>query len=247
MRLTVQLYTLRDALSTDLEGTLAKVKEIGLEYVEIAGFYGKSAAEWKTMLDGLGLKVSGSHTGIDLLLSDLDAVIADSKTLENPYIILPWIGGDWIAKGWAELGKVADGIGAKITEAGLTFAYHNHDFEFVTTDGKLGLDEFYENSDPANVKAQLDLAWVSIGGVDPVAYLQQMSGRVPLVHVKDYDPTKTPRWQAAGEGILDFDAILPAAEAAGVQFAGIELDESAEDPILSVRKSFDYFASKGLK
>ncbi|AIE84795.1 sugar phosphate isomerase/epimerase family protein [Fimbriimonas ginsengisoli] len=243
MRLSVQLYTLRDALSQDLPGTLAKVREIGLEYVELAGTYDRSADEWKALLAKNGLTASGSHIGIDALSSDLDAVIADAKTIGFKYVILPWIGNDVYADGWEKVAKRLEPIGRKLKEAGLTLAYHNHAFEFENG----GLDTFYTSADADLVKAQLDLAWVQIGGADPAAYIRKYAGRVPLVHLKDFDPALTPQWRPAGEGKVDWDGVLAACQEVGVEFGSLELDESPIDPIEAVRKSFDYFHAKGLR
>jgi sugar phosphate isomerase/epimerase len=242
MRLTLQLYTLRDQLSEDLEGTLDKVESIGLEYVELAGTYGKCASDWKSMLDARGLKVSGSHVGLDLIESDLDAVIRDNQTLENPYVIVPWVSKERFAGKWDAFGKDLEAYGKKLKEAGLKLAYHNHDFEFAGD----GLTALYASSDPDLVKAELDLAWIAIAGDDPVAWINKLSGRVPLIHLKDFDPAKTPRWTPAGQGTLDYDSILAAARAANVEFGGIELDESPIPPIEAVKASYDYLVSKGL-
>ncbi len=242
MRLSLQLYTLRDALDKDLKGTLDQVAEIGLKYVEFAGFYGLSAAEWKALADERGLKFSSAHIGYDQFVNEFDAVVADAKTLELTTVIVPWIGKEHYEEGWASFGKKLEPIGAKLKEHGLRLAYHNHAFEFETD----GLDGLYGATSPDLLKAQLDLAWVSIGGHDPVATIQKFADRMPMVHLKDYDPTKTPQWRPAGQGILNWDEILPACEAAGVEFGAIELDESPGDPIDAVRESYQYFASKGL-
>lgn len=242
MRLTVQLYTLRDPLSQDLPGTLAKVADIGLKYVELAGMSGKTAAEWKTMLDELGLQVSGAHIGLDAINDDFEGVVSDAKTLGFNFVIVPWVDASKYAGAWGGLGSSLEEVGKKLAADGLTLCYHNHAFEFEGD----GLDALYAAASPEFLKAQLDLAWVKIGGADPAAYVTKMSGRVPCVHVKDYDPAQTPQWRPAGEGIMNFDEILPACEAAGVQFAGIELDESPADPIDAVRTSFEYFKGKGL-
>jgi sugar phosphate isomerase/epimerase len=242
MRLTVQLYTLRDQLTEDLEGTLGKVKAIGLEYVELAGAYDRTVNEWKSILDSLGLKVSGSHVSLDFIEADLDAVIKDNLALENPYIIVPWVDKDKFAGKWDAFGKQLEVYGQKVKEAGLELAYHNHDFEFVGD----GLSALYASSDPELVKAELDLAWISIAGQDPAAWIQKLSNRVPLLHLKDYDPTKDPQWTPAGQGTMDYDAIIAAANAAGVSFGGIELDVSPIDPIEAVKQSFEFLSSKGL-
>jgi len=245
MRLSVQLYTVRDQLANDLEGTLQALKDMGLDYVELAGDYGRSAAEWAQLLGRIGLKVSGNHVGVDKIKSDLDGAIADAKTVGNPNIIIPWVGDDIRTMGWGEFGKSLIPYAAKVKDAGLTLAYHNHDFEFVMENGKVGLENFYEAA--PDIQAELDLAWVKIGGGDPVAWVQARAGKVPCVHVKDFDPTKTPQWRPAGQGVQDFDAILPACEAAGVDFACVELDESPGDPLDAVRESVAYFHGKGLK
>lgn len=242
MRLSVQLYTLRDALSQDVAGTLAQLKEIGLEYVELAGMYGKTADEWKALLEAEGLKASGAHIGLDALQGDLAGTIEQAKTIGFDYVILPWVDSSKYAGSWDELGRAMNPIGQSLKDAGLTLAYHNHAFEFEGD----GLDKLYAASDPELVKAQLDLAWVKIGGADPAAYIQKMAGRVPLVHVKDYDPAQTPQWRPAGEGVMDWDAILPVCDAVGVEFGSIELDESPGEPIEAVRTSFAYFSGKGL-
>jgi len=242
MRLTVQLYTLRDPLSQDLEGTLAKVAEIGLKYVELAGMSGKTAVELKAILDGLGLQVSGAHIGLDAINADFQGVVHDAKTLGFQFVIVPWVDASKYAGAWGELGATLEEVGKKLAAEELTLAYHNHAFEFEGN----GLDALYAAASPEYLKAQLDLAWVKIGGADPAAYVAKMAGRVPCVHLKDYDPSQTPQWRPAGQGVMDFDAILPACEAAGVQFAGIELDESPGDPIEAVRESYQYFKAKGL-
>ena len=99
---------------------------------------------------------------------------------------------------------------------------------------------------PDLLKAQLDLAWVHIGGADPVEYIHRFADRTPMVHLKDYDPALTPQWRPAGQGILDWDGILTACQEVGVEYGSIELDESPGAPIEAVRESFNYFSSKGL-
>lgn len=242
MRLSVQLYTLRDPLAQDLAGTLSQVRTIGLEYVELAGLNGRSAQEWRTLLDELGLKVSGAHIGVDALRDDFDQTIEDAKTLGIPTIIVPWIGPEGGEQGWDSVGKSLEPIAQKVVDAGFKFAYHNHAHEFEGD----GLDKFYAATDPALVQAELDLAWVHIGGQDPAAYVRKYAGRVPVVHVKDYDPAQDPQWRPAGQGILDWDSILAATEEVGVEFGCIELDQSPGDPIEAVRQSFEFFKGKGL-
>lgn len=247
MRLTIQLYTLRDALDKDVAGTLKKVRETGLEYVELAGTYGKSISEWKSMLGDLGLKVSGSHIGLDQYENSFDQVISDNQTIGNKNLIVPWIGADVYKNGWDKFGERMNTLGKKVKDAGFQLYYHNHAFEFEVQNGKLGMDLFYETVDPELVKAQFDLAWVQIGGQDPAEYVEKWKSHAKLAHLKDFDASKQPQWQPAGQGSVNWDAVLPALEAAGVEFGGIELDETSLEPIVAVQQSVAYFQSKGLK
>lgn len=242
MRLSVQLYTLRDPLSKDFAGTLSQVRTIGLEYVELAGLGDHSAEEWKGLLDQLGLKVSGAHIGADAWRDRFDQTLAECQTLGIKTSIVPWIGPEGGTEGWDQVGKSLEPIAAKVKEAGIRFAYHNHAHEFEGD----GLDKFYAATDPSLILAELDLAWVHIGGQDPASYIKKLSNRTPLVHLKDYDPNTTPRWRPAGQGVLDFDSILAVCEEIGVEFGAIELDESPGDPLEAVRESFEFFKSKGL-
>ncbi len=243
MRLSVQLYTVRDHLTQDLPGTLKKIKEIGFDYVELAGFYDKSASEWKTLLDELGLQASGAHIGLPEMEADPEKVAADAKILGLDTVIIPWIGADAYADGWDKFAERVNTVAAKLSALGVSVAYHNHDFEFAGG----GFEQFYATSDASTVFAELDLAWVSIGGQDPVEWINKLGSRVRFAHVKDYDKSKTPQWTPAGEGTMPFDAILPALSAAGTRFSVVELDESPADPLDAVATSYAYFAAKGLK
>ena len=241
MRLSLQLYTLRDQLSADEAGTLAKVADIGYRFVETGG-RGDASAAYRKQLDDLGLSVSGLHTGIGQLETDLPKSIEEAKVLGSPFIIVPWL-DESRRKNWGEFGKKLDEICAKVREAGLRLAYHNHDFEFKEG----GFEELYDNSSPENLNAELDVAWVQIGGADPVEWINKLSNRLPLIHLKDFDDTKDPQWQVAGEGKVDWDGVLAAADKAGVEYGAVELDLYAGNPLDAVKGSYDFFTARGIR
>jgi sugar phosphate isomerase/epimerase len=241
MRLTVQLYTVRDALSHDLEGTLKKLREIGLEYVELAGDYGKSGAEWKEMLESVGLKASGAHIGLDQIESDLDGTIEFANQVGFDLVIVPWIGSDAYANGWAAFGSRLEPFAQKLSAAGLQLAYHNHDFEYANGDG---LTEMYAAA--PSVKAEVDAAWVKIGGYDPTEVIQRLGDRVVAIHGKDSDAAKTPRWTPAGAGEMPLADIVKTGQSLNVKYIAIELDESPGSPMDAVAESYAYYASLGL-
>jgi len=243
MKLSIQLYTVRDQFTADPAGTLKKLKEIGLNYVEGGGsFGGDTASEGRKLLDELGLKASGAHIGLPSWENEFDKVIEEAKTIGVDYVIVPWIDQAVYADGWEKFALKLNEIGQKVKDAGLTLAYHNHAFEFEND----GLTTLYDTADPELVKAQLDIAWAQIGGADPVALIQKLKGRLPLVHLKDFDPDKTPQWRPAGQGIVDWDKILAAIAEGDVEYGAIELDESPGDPLDAVAESVAFFRSKGI-
>jgi len=243
MRLSVQLYTLRQPLADDLAGTLKSVKDMGLEFVELAGYNGQSPTEFKKILDDVGLKASAGHWGLDSL-QDVDQVCEDANILGCTYVVLPWIGEDKYLAGWVPFGKELEPLARAYSDRGFTFGYHNHAFEFRDTGSSSFAEMWDETADV--LKAQLDLGWISVAGESPVAWIDKLGSRSPLVHLKDYSGNPE-KWDAeAGTGVIDWDPILEACQMHGVQFGAIEMDHTPDEPVASVRRSVEFFRSKGL-
>lgn len=249
MRLSLQLYTLRDDLDKDLRGTLERVRGIGLEYVELAGLYGKTAEEWRDLLGELGLKASGSHVGLEAFETDEAAAIAEAKLFGDPYVIVPYVGADDFRQNAPQLKERMRKVSGALKANGLSLLYHNHDHEMEVKDGKTLLETLFDGLDPQAVGAELDLAWVKIGGQDPVTYMDTLGPYLRLLHLKDFSGSgESRKWVPAGQGEVDFDTILPLAEQKGIEFGAIELDNSPDMPAIdAVAKSFEYFSGKGLK
>ena len=129
----LQLYTVRDYLAADLKGTLKKVKAMGYDYVEPAGLYGNSAADFRAALDEAGLTAICAHVAYAEMKADLDKVISDYKTIGINYIAIPYLEPDDRpdGKNYDEFLKNAFDFGKKFAENGMTMLYHNHDFEFT--------------------------------------------------------------------------------------------------------------------
>lgn len=242
----LQLYTVRDALAADFAGTIKKVAEIGFAGVELAGHGDLSVAELKRLLDDNNLKVAGSHIGIDQLENDIARVIDENLTLANQYIVIPWIGEDRRqgADGYRKLGETFNALGETLRSSGLTLAYHNHAFEFEKQDGEYGLDILYASSDPQLVKAEIDTYWVLTGGEDPVAYVSKYSGRVPLMHLKDRDPSDG-FFAEVGTGDLPVDGLVEAANNIGTEWLLVEQDSCRRDPMESISISFANLKARG--
>jgi len=238
MQLAVQCFTLRDALAQDLWGTFAKVREIGLEYVELAGFYDQPATEFAARLADLDLRVCGSHLGLDSFENDLDQVVKDHLALGCHNLTLPWISDEVVAQGWPAFAQRCEAIARRLP-SDFTFSYHNHAFEFKTGD----FEEFWRLTDPALVMAQLDVGWVYNAGYDPVTWIQMLKGRMPTVHLKDFTDDPANLDAVAGTGRLPWGEILPACIDAEIEFGIIEMDVPPGDPIECVRRSYDFFVT----
>ena len=183
----VQLYTVRDLMKDDFEGTIAKVAQIGYKEVEFAGYFGRTADQVKAVLDKNGLKAPSTHVQYDELDDKFPSVIEFSKKIGLDYIICPWIPED-LRKSpdiWKQAAEKFNKCGEQSKKAGMQFGYHNHWFEFLPTDGKLPYDELLRLCDANLVKMEMDLCWISTTGTDPVKYFEKYPGRFPLVHVKD--------------------------------------------------------------
>jgi sugar phosphate isomerase/epimerase len=246
--LALQLYTVRDQAAQDFTGTLEKVAGIGYDGVEIAGVTGGlSASDLKKLLDDLGLKVAGNHTGIDQLEGDLNSVVDFNKTIGNHYVVVPYLGDDRRqgAEGWSRTAATMNRLGSQLKEAGLQLCYHNHSFEFQKFDGQTGMEIFYGASDPNLVQAEVDVYWVQHGGEDPVAFLRRYAGRTPLIHLKDMSNDEKRFFAEVGTGILDFTAIVQAAEEGGAEWLIVEQDVCPGDPMESARISFQNIKERG--
>lgn len=241
MRLSLQLFTVRDAMGADPAGTLGAIREMGLEYVELAGTYGLPAEEFASMLHDAGLKVSGSHVGLEALEASFDQIVADSRALGNDWVIVPWISED--RRKWSELAKTLSKFGEQLAGEDLKLAYHNHDFELGADQG---LRQLIAETHPQLVYFQIDLGWVRFAGEDPAKFLWELGPRAPLVHLKDMDPACANPHVVAGDGAVHWDEVLAACSGIGVQYGAIEMDHPPNDPIADVRTCAKYFQDRGV-
>jgi len=241
-RLGVQLYTVRDVLPHDFVGVLEAVRRTGYEEVEFAGYHGRDPRVVRAVLDDLGLAAPAAHVGLDVLRGDLGAQIEAAQALGHRYLVVPWL--DEAERpsldGYRRVAGSLNEVGARLQEAGVQLAYHNHDFEFETFGGeRSGYDVLLEETDPALVAMEMDLFWAVNGGQDPVAYFEQYPGRFPLFHVKDRAADGA--MADVGAGAIDFARIFARAEQAGLRHAFVEHDDPG-DPLGSIRASYAHLA-----
>jgi sugar phosphate isomerase/epimerase len=236
-QISIQLYTIRSLMANDVDAALGQVAAAGYKAVEFAGFNGKTATQIRGLLDGHGLRASSAHVPLTDFQTRLDGVVEDLQTIGAEWGIVPWVAPD--DRSQESLKGIAaqfDGFAARLMEAGLKFGYHNHDFEFTTTsaDGKTVFDQMIEITTPGLVHFELDAFWAAVGGHDPARLIAANPDRIALVHLKDgiLDDLASGKDVPFGEGSLDWDGILAASRAAGVEWYVTEQDTPNPDDIL---------------
>ena len=238
-----QLYTVRELTQQDFAGAVAAVAGIGYRAVELAGYGNlRSAEEVRKVLDDHGMAAIASHTNIDALEKSLPRLLDDSETLGHRTLVLSFLPEPRRkdADGWGSAAAVLNDVGRKCRERGVQLAYHHHHFEFQKFDGRFGIDILWKNTEPDLLKAELDTFWLRYAGIDPVKYIKLLGPRTSLIHLKDVHPGPPARFGEVGTGILDFPAILAAAEAAGIAWGIVEQDSTYErPPVEALRLSYE--------
>ncbi len=270
----LQLYSIRDDMEKDMAAALKKVKEIGYDYVEFAGYFGHSADEVRALLDQNGLECISVHQVYDVFLEDEKTNIDFLKTIGAKFCAVPWMGVEKHA-GHGQFDKTVEEfltVGKALLANGIQMLYHNHDFEFEKYEGKFLLDWLYDSVPADLLKTELDTCWVRYAGQDPAEYLRKYTGRSPIVHLKDFvckrlnagaayalidDEGKEQKqetkedngfeFRPVGSGMQDFPAILKAAEDAGADYVIVEQDQApTATPMESAAMSREYLKSLGL-
>jgi sugar phosphate isomerase/epimerase len=253
MPIGLQLYTVRDHMEKDVEGTLERVAEIGYREVELGdpNFYGKKPAEMRRILTRYGLKAISTHYEEFQLKHDLEIHIAAAKECGITYIGLSSL-DEPDRKTLEAVKRDAERfneVGRTVSGAGCRFFYHGHNFDYASVDGAVIYDELIRRTDPRFVNFQLDCFWCVYAGKDPVDYFHRFPGRFPQLHIKDLKPgyppttgedTRPGAFTEVGQGIIDWKRIFQAARAGGLEHFYVEQDECDRDSLESARISYTY-------
>lgn len=261
--IALQLYSVRDDMAADFEGTLKKVKALGYDGVEFAGLYGKSAAEIKKMCDEIGLVPISAHVPFVEMINDPDLLKTYSE-IGCKYVVIPYLTEEY-RPGADKFDEVIEGakmLGKKANELGMKLCYHNHDFEFVKINGEYALDILYKEVPADLLSPQLDTCWVNVGGENPSDYIRKYAGRIEIVHLKDFTGSKSENMYAligidddkkkeasggfefhpVGYGLQNFPAILDASKEVGAKWVVVEQDSPSmgKTPLECAEMSINY-------
>jgi len=261
-KLAVQMFTVREHTKTasDLESTLKKIAAIGYPAVQVSAvgaMNGDSpevdAATMRRMLDDNGLACIATHRPWDNFIESIQAEIDFHKVMKCDYAAIGGIPGTYPKSydGVRQWLKDAAPVVSALKEAGIRFGHHNHSHEFYRPErhGK-SLEDIIVDEGGADLMLELDLYWVENSGMSCIPLLERGKGRVPVIHLKDKelvgpDGNET-RMAPIGEGNMSWDRIIPACEAAGVDWYAVEQDQCFRDPFDCLKSSFDFLSSMGL-
>jgi len=247
----LQLWSLREYGPKDLPGTLAKIRAMGFREVESAGLWKHTLPEFRSALDAAGLKCHSAHIGFDRLRDDAAGALAEAKALGAVGINCAWIaheGNTFTRDDVTKAAAVFNRFGKGAQDAGMTFGYHCHGYEFIPSPEGTLFDTLAGVCDPKLVSFQIDVFHAYHGGADPAQLIEKHQGRVKSLHLKDLKKGVVVKPGTAigkpeddvpvGSGQVDYPAVLRAAKKAGVAMFYVE-DESA-DPLGHIPQSLVY-------
>ena len=254
--ISIQLYTLRTVLESDFDGTLRALADIGYPRVELAGYYGRTAAELRDFLDSIGIAASSSHDGVSDSAAALQEKVGNAVTLGQRFMVMPYFDSA-VAADWQRLADQMNAEAAVARAAGLRYGYHNHAHEFsrVLDNGQRPWEILTGRLDPALVHLEADLFWVVTGGLQSgqateataeqwaVEVISSAPQRVLQYHVKDREPGLDPyagnAFADPGTGFIDFGAIF---EANTVTEYIVENDQPDVTPLQTATVGYRYLS-----
>jgi sugar phosphate isomerase/epimerase len=252
-RLGLQLYTVRNEMGKDFEGTLAKVAAAGYREVEFAGYFDHAPKDVRAILDRHKLTAPSTHVDYATVEMKLAQIIETSHVIGHKFLVNPWIDEEMRKQPdvWKRMAATFNKAGEACKKAGLQFAYHNHHFEFVPVNGVMPYDQLLKECDGDLVRMELDLCWITVARQDPLLYFQRYPGRFPLVHVKGLK--KVPEGEApvpfdqaipnitdvGTNDVIDWKRIFAKADQAGIRHYFVEHD-AAPSPFASLNASAKY-------
>ncbi|MBR0086838.1 MAG: sugar phosphate isomerase/epimerase [Lachnospiraceae bacterium] len=271
----IQVYGLRDLLENtpeNFENVMTQIKEMGYDGVELAGLYGLEPLKVKEILDRVGLIPVSAHVAFAEMMESLDQIIADYSAIGVKFLVMPYMAEEYRPvnpEGFKSFLPLLNEVGAKIAAAGMTFLYHNHDFEFVKLpSGEYGYDKMFDSIPHANLQSELDTCWCDVATGQAPEFVEKYTDRIPVVHLKDYIKKGQPKnmykligideeesadddgsyfgFRPVGFGQMIWEPVLEASLKANAEWVVVEQDEHYElDPLECARRSREYLKILG--
>ncbi len=269
----IQLFTVNGDLGEDLDGTFRRLKEMGYDGVEFAGFCGLSPEGLKAKCEEFGLTPVAFHMGIYSMreLGGAKVAVETFHKVGCKYIVIPMFTSERYPGGelWEDSRDFIIELAKEAAVYGMKVCYHNHELEFVNFyEGKYIFDTIFEMIPGEYLNTEIDTCWARIGGVDPAEYLRKYAGRTPVVHIKDFyiteprpevystlfnyedEETKKLReekfeFRPAGHGLLDMPEVIKASIESGAEWLIVEQDRPSAGmtPMECAEKSVKFIKS----
>ncbi|GKX31447.1 AP endonuclease [Vallitalea longa] len=250
--IAAQLFTVRELIAdkseAEIREVLTKIRKIGYKAIQISGVgevTPEKAEIFSKIAKELEFDICATHFNIKYMQENIDWVIKIHKMWDCQYAgvgIMPkeYQQSDKLC----EFVDIMNEVGKKLKKAGIQLIYHNHKMEFELKDGQPWLQYLYDNFNSEYVQLELDVHWVQAGGANPVTWINKVAGNMGVMHLKDYRIVNNEvQFAEIGKGNLEWTKILEAAYNAGVTYAAVEQDRHTDDPVQSLKESFDYLST----
>lgn len=240
----VILYTVRDLMKENPAKTLDMISALGFNWIEAAGyadgkFYNMKPGLFRQLVEERNMHLISSHNNLND--NNIDEVVSACAEAGLKYTIMPSLPKEWrnSLDGYKKAAELLNKAGEKSKAAGIKLGYHNHQFEFLSIDDVIPFDFLANNTDPENVIFELDLAWITAAGQNPVDYFEKYPKRFELWHVKDLSIDK--KDETLGLGTIDFKPIFDKIDQSGMKYFFIEQDNCIKfPPEESIKMSRDF-------
>ena len=245
----LELYSVRDALKQDPEGTLRAVAQMGYQAVEFYAPYFEwtdaQAKHMRKVLDVVGLRCYSTHNAADNFNEkNINRARDLNLILGSKYLVLSWSDPKTAPDGWKSIANLLNSAAESLQSSGLTSGYHNHQAEFTGALGQRPMDLLAKDTKPS-VMLQLDVGTCVEAGSDPVAWIRANPGRIRSIHCKDWSPDADKGYKVLfGEGVTDWKGIFRAAESVGgVEYYLVEQEGSRFSEFETARRCLQTFRS----
>lgn len=246
-KFAAQLYSVREEFAKDCEGTIKELKNIGFKAVQLDGMRGNEPLEVARILKKYNMEVAGMHIKHDRFLNDIDGIVEESYLFGCKDIYCKYIDNEYQnIDGYKLTKKVLLEAVKKLSNLGFRVGLHNPEYDFNNTiDGRYVMDYITDPEYGISIYPEVDTYWISVAGHNPVEYIKRYSGRMPIIHFKDYkhgfnSNDMDNNLREIGKGDIDFLSILKWGNKNGIEYYCIEQDRSQIGILNSLKISLDY-------